>query len=482
MPSRRIRQSDFPRHLPKGNELRIVLETIVAGKVGESSNRNWLDIAVNALLISCSVIGILIPFFEGIIKEKISKDYSTELGWYLGFVLFVSPLIIQVHRAVHRLSSQSKDLISSAFDVQFVGDKTVALDDLKRDILSARSVKNTYIELMPASTPDIDDDRVIKVYSEWLAGDSKGTWEDIVGIKEFFSSRYPRISVANNPSRKHHVYVLREGGKIMNFLILQFEGKRKPVLYFGWLPDDDSNQSSIFRSENDDLVGLFSAYYDYLKRFTWNRLRGNSQDAYLIQHSPRESASLDQMGGTPIKLRVNKSLVDKKGTWISLAYREKGVPAAEAKGTSLRVEKEVVSVAFLDISFDSGFVTVRARSYSQDGEFETNFTAHSECAFFLNNIYIAYKLNRVGRSNVAGICHYQFHRHQLLGDIFRGAYSDSEINELRPTIGFREVFDFESLSDKISPELSDKVKTLKHKISSLNAADRLDLQSGPQVP
>lgn len=420
---------------------------------------NGFEIAMFLL----SGFGLVIPFIEGLIREHIYTDYSKELGWYLGFVVFSAPMLAQINSRITRLQKQNEDSLNRAFDIREIGGKEASLSEIRANVLAAKTVRNTFIESTSDSSRKATDRDIQKLYEEWLSMKNDGSWEDVVGIQEFFSERYKSITVPENSLRKKTVYVLREGTKIMNFLVLGDGVNEKAIVYFGWLPDDKGNDSKIFRSENEQICGLFRSHFELLKGFSWNRY-GKSEpvnDGYSLDHSRAGDE----------KLQVSKGLVDKKGTWISLAFRKD-------------VNDKIVfdGSAFLDIRFASEKVSVKAMSFDSQGNYKNRFTSHSDSAFYLNNIFISYKLGKASNDLVTGVCHYQFIRHDRLGDIFLGVFGDHEMKELQATVGFREEFNLSQIKESmLNDTLRRRVAALEARIQNLDSSDRFKVLSGPEV-
>ncbi len=136
------------------------------------------------------------------------------------------------------------------------------MDHYIRDINNAVSVKKTFISTPQARSDSSDiEDKMREAHENWLKKNPNGQWIDIVSYSDFYFDRFRKIKTGNISLRNHLVYILREGSKVINFTILDISDttsntnkSNSKIVYFGWLPDQASDKSAIFRSSNINFV------------------------------------------------------------------------------------------------------------------------------------------------------------------------------------------------------------------------------------
>lgn len=407
-----------------------------------------------ASIITISIaIGITISIIPNLVE-----DYSEPKYWgifmFLGAMVSFFPPIITIFLNLHSHRVKVDEAIKGDLNSGCIGSIELAMPLIIADLLKAKSIRNTFVGLRPLS--EKNQAKVITSYQRWLKGKDNRSWEDIVSISEFFSNRFTSINVKLDTDRKHVVFVLREGVNPINFLILRDEESPEfDVVYFGWLPHQEWSNMRIFRSTQRDLIDFFSSYFDILVSQTWN--------FQLNEHHPsRGGFSLDYSSPPDKRLCVDISdLIDKKGQWITVSY------SCEGGFTG-----EVQSIAFVEIDFLGSSVNIWSRVFDKDGRELPSFTSTSRSSFYKNNVFIDYKLdNNYGR----GVCHYRFWRHDFLGEVITGVFSDTITNRRHSVMGFKAKFNKSELAKEGNGRVLDGLEQYKKRVEGLSKLDLKNL-------
>lgn len=427
------------------------------------NSHKWPPISgLDIICISISLLSILIPICNEFILKSWEVGFSDLNVLFLSFVAFLLPIATIVLNRIYRLGAMISEFQDDSSPTTYVGNRSTIMPEICREILSASLISNTFIN-MSFRKEDADpiDALVSKTYKDWMTSHEGGVWTDIVGIEEYFSGRFEDIAPSRRQNGVHGVYVMREGSYVLNFIILGHKESEKKTVYFGWLPERGMSDSEIFKTSDKKLVGLFVQYFETLKAGSWNCRSGADQLPYPMRHN------LDSSN----KMAVDRDLVDKKGSWVSVAFDDPND------------RNSISSVAFIRIRFVASQAKVEAQVFDTDGRFKNRFSSRSNSTFFLNNVYVSYKLEKRRESEVTGICHYQFHRHGKLGEVINGVFSDAEVGRPTSTIGFRRHFDFDKLgSMNIKSEIADILRILQSKLDVLDDVEVREAIRGPIVP
>ncbi|UWQ73605.1 hypothetical protein [Leisingera sp. M658] len=375
--------------------------------------------------IFCFALGVVIAAIPILASEHPDFGHLNSSEYWaifllLGVLIAGIPPIFRIFSILQDQQSKVDDLLLSNLERSFVGHAPESEKVFYKDVEKATTVQNTSVALRSL---DKADRRSLKVcYQKWLRRRDTNSWEDLVSIRELYSSRFTDISVSNYTQGKHRVFVLRDGVTPMNFTILKgLEGGKKQAVYFGWLPTQSREKTKLFKSTDEGIVELFCDYFDILKQHSWNGKLDPSDanhKGFTLNHEEDEKIKLNV---------VSPSVVDKKGQWMTVAFN------AGADGDM----EQVHSIAFLTINFTGPNVTLTPVIYDVKGGRLPDFST-VDASFFKNNIYFNY---RVESRSSYGICHYQFFRHDTLGSTIRGVFCDNASNKRHSLLGIPVKFD-----------------------------------------
>lgn len=312
---------------------------------------------------------------------------------------------------IENISSISSNLNG----VQTYGTTEVFAQIFDAKIASAKSVRNTYVDIFDhMSEQSAPESILIASYTSWLSNRLSGSWQDIVGIREFFSGRFAAIPVSEDYTGQHRLYVLRHTSSVINFIILTYEDESEEV-FFGWIPEDDDGKSRIFGTKSVPLVKMFGEHFETLKSKTWSSDKKDAKNAGIL---------IDYSKGWPERISTSKdSPIDKEGAWVTLSYSKKPNNDETPKMNRMGIIRFKNNKRSIDLT---------AEIFSTSGEPEESGTQHSEIAHYLNNIFVGYDLEEGG----TGICHYQFIRRSNL-DYIVGVYTDRRDERRNTIVGIR---------------------------------------------
>ncbi len=352
--------------------------------------------------------------------------------WVFGSVFLQFLLLTEINyrrkKEVQELKQSFKDSAKGRGFIQCLGVASECTQLIANRISQAKSVRNTFVGLYDSDNPNI-----VKSYENWLANPGKETWEDIVGVREFFSGRYASI-VAGHAINSHEVYVLRHYMPILNFVILKYSQDVEEV-YWGWEPGQ--RDPEIFRSYETTLINSFKSYFQELKNRTWNQ-KVNKNKPFFLDFS---KVGAERLPGAEL------GLVNKEGIWITLSY-----PKRRRRGSS--DVRAINRFGLIKFEIDTSEVKVRAKIYESDGTFNGTAGVNHEddiprpvIAHYTNNVFVGYQLEG---TNSTAVCHYQFRRKDNI-DIIQGLYIDRKNGTKNTILGVR-------LSAEQAPELYNDFK------------------------
>lgn len=237
----------------------------------------------------------------------------------------------------------------------------------------ALHVKNTYIGLSDTNGVSSQKHDQICEYYNIILSKLDSTWEDLVGVGDFFDGRFEQLnSECELPFiGKHHIHIINTDTPVLNFLLIGGGGEGFSEVYFGWLPTS-TNDAPMFYCNDPNIVSMFESYFNSLKQ---------GRDAI-----PLAVVSYDL---APDK-RFSKSYIYRlRGRWLSLSGAVSQIPA---QGSGLRGDAgkhELKSYAIISIIYNKEW-KIRGRVYrATDGRFLYSFNSVA-CLLIGNSLYYRY--------------------------------------------------------------------------------------------
>lgn len=252
--------------------------------------------------------------------------------------------------------------------VGLIGSKEVK-ESIVTHLPDAISVRNTMIGYKRnRSLQDIAD-----LYQRFFdEADEDGQWLDLASHHELFGERFS-LTLKDTVGDRHRVKGLRHSLPIVNFTILEKEGG-EGIVYFGWAYGATPVRGPVFRSEDPELVGLFTDYFDHL----W---------AQKTVGEPAESGWVDYSRGEPQMRGID--IVDRAGTWVTIG----------------RNQGKTESFAVVNISFDGG-TRITGKIYSENFAFKGHIDAQN-IDISTSRIHFDYRISEYDRLP-RGRCQYRF--------------------------------------------------------------------------
>ncbi|GLP88291.1 hypothetical protein [Tritonibacter mobilis] len=315
-----------------------------------------------------------------------------------------------------RQSKKLELLANRSKTFQVYPDKIKASEALLERLSESTNVKNLFLDIPdPISSDSSKDSRVIASYEKWLNNNKRGLWQDVVGIKEYFSDRYKAISPNSRHKGEHRVFVLKHTMPTINFIILDYASSRPTEVFWGWVSGDESEQSPIYATIDRDVLKTFEDYFEALIKRTWNRsVFDESDKGFLIDYTDNAETRLQN---------ASSRLVDKVGLWITVSYRKDD-----------QSDNQIANrLGLVEIGYNERGISVQAKIYNQNGLIEETETEHREIAHYLDSVFIGYRLRD---SDFSGICQYKFKRYQS-EELMTGVYVDRRESIRNTLIGSR---------------------------------------------
>ncbi len=262
-------------------------------------------------------------------------------------------------------------IVRSSFNAEIVGDPDESVGILARQISSARTVKNTFVNLGGApSAQSSTEQAILAAYGSFFEANPANRWHDVVSINEFYGFRHLQISPKATGKNQHQIHVLGVNTPIMNFIIIEPWGVHEVTeVYFGWLYGAMNGSHTIFKSRNPEIVDLFDNYFKILC--------DASEDALSVDYS------------IPPEEREQFSLIKKSGYWLTVSYNDEG-----------RHDFGIIRVHFKDNK-----PIVEGGIWDKKGTIRT--IRHTDVVLYRDKIYFEYKQTSKGRK-VNGFCIYEF--------------------------------------------------------------------------
>lgn len=341
------------------------------------------------------LVGGLFSFLLGLLIDTIAGDGKNLSLVALGSLIFglildrIAAIIdrndetredIVRHKDTMSSFSSLENQIQSAFSVQFVGTADTASDQIISQILLARRVRNTFVNVGGSkSTFPIAHSQIVEGYKKFLSENKENIWQDIVSVNELFSPRFNEVTVSEPSYGRHTIGVLRQNMPLINFTLIAKPNESFSEVYFGWLYDESSRTSYIYRSRDVRLVETFRTYFDIL----W---RDKTYECIDVDYSKSGREKL-----------WRSSTVDKVGRWFIIAFKDGEIDGTGTYGL-IEIEfvetKPVVSGVVYNKHFGMTSV-VQPRSAVHTG----------------NKLYCEYGDNRHNKSRIGGMFVYEFKKH-----------------------------------------------------------------------